>query len=74
MFEFSARNMPRFLDDVHIVEALNEPVDDSDSGAKLFVNMGNVFCTDFFFCKFLLILNKFLYVFVGMMCPYLCSN
>jgi hypothetical protein len=33
--------MPRLLDDVHIVEALNEPVDDSGSeGAKLFVNMG----------------------------------
>jgi GH35 family endo-1,4-beta-xylanase len=52
MFEFSARNMPRFLDDVHIVEALNEPVDDSDSGAKLSVNMGNVFCTDFFSVNF----------------------
>jgi len=31
ILEFSARNMPRFLGDVHIVEALNEPVDDSGS-------------------------------------------
>jgi len=36
--------MHRFLDDVHNVEALNEPVDNSGSeGAKIFVNMGNVF-------------------------------
>jgi hypothetical protein len=31
ILEFSERNMSRFLDDVHIVEALNEPVDDSGS-------------------------------------------
>jgi len=44
ILEFSARNIPRFLDDVHIVEALNKPVDNSGSeGAKLFGNMGNVF-------------------------------
>jgi hypothetical protein len=48
ILEYSARNIPRFLDDVHIVEALNKPVDDSGSeGAKLFVNMGNVFWADF---------------------------
>jgi len=29
--EFSERKMSRFLDDVHILEALNEPVDDSGS-------------------------------------------
>jgi hypothetical protein len=29
MLEFSERKMSRFLDDVHIVEALNKPVDDS---------------------------------------------
>lgn len=49
ILEFPERNMPCFLYDVHSVEALNEPVDNSCSaGAKLFVNMGNVFCTDFF--------------------------
>jgi len=48
ILEFPERNMPRFLDDVHSVEALNEPVDNSCSGAKLFVNMGNVFCAAFF--------------------------
>jgi hypothetical protein len=31
IIQFSERNMPRFLDDEHIVEALNEPVDDSGS-------------------------------------------
>ena len=31
ILEFSERNMSRFLNDVHIVEALNEPVDDSGS-------------------------------------------
>jgi hypothetical protein len=31
ILEFSERNMPHFLDDVHIVESLNEPVDDSCS-------------------------------------------
>jgi len=36
--------MPRFLEDVHIVENLNEHVDDSGSeGAKLFVNIGKGF-------------------------------
>jgi hypothetical protein len=41
--EFSERNTHHFLSDVHIVEALNEPVDNSGSeGAKLFVNTGNV--------------------------------
>jgi len=46
---FSERNMHHFLNDVHIIEALNEPVDDSGSeGAKLLINMGNVFCIDFF--------------------------
>lgn len=29
--EFSIRNMSCFLDDVHIVKVLNEPVDDSSS-------------------------------------------
>jgi hypothetical protein len=29
MLEFSERKMSRFLDEVHVVEALNEPVDDS---------------------------------------------
>jgi len=29
--EFSERKMSHFLDDVHIVEALNEPVDSSGS-------------------------------------------
>ena len=49
ILEFPERNMPCFLDDVHSVEALNEPVDNSCSeGAKLFVNMGNVFCADIF--------------------------
>jgi hypothetical protein len=62
ILEFSARNLSRFLDDVHIVEALNEPVGDSGSDrAKLFVNMGKVLCTDFFFSKFSLFLNTFLY-------------
>ena len=52
ILEFSERNMHHFLDDVHIIEALDEPVDNSGSeGAKLFANMGNVFCIDFF-CKF----------------------
>ena len=52
--------MPHFLDDVHIREALNEPVDNSCSeGAKLFVSVGHVFCADFFFCKFSLFFNKF---------------
>jgi hypothetical protein len=52
ILEFSERNMPHFLDDVQIVEALNEPVDSSCSeGAKLFVNIGHVFCA-VFFCKF----------------------
>jgi len=75
ILEFSTRNLSRFLDDVHIVEALNEPVGDSGSeGAKLFVNMGKVLRTDFFFSKFSLFLNKFLYASTGMMCPYLCSN
>lgn len=50
ILEFSERNMPHFLDDVHIREALNEPVDNSCSeGAKLFVSVGHVFCADFFF-------------------------
>ena len=31
ILEFSERNVSRFLDVVHIVEALNEPVDDSGS-------------------------------------------
>jgi len=31
ILEFSEREMSRFLDDVHIVEALNKPVDDSGS-------------------------------------------
>jgi hypothetical protein len=31
ILEFSERKMSCFLDDVHIVEALNEPVDDSGS-------------------------------------------
>jgi hypothetical protein len=31
ILEFSERKMSHFLDDVHIVEALNEPVDDSGS-------------------------------------------
>jgi hypothetical protein len=58
--QFSERNMHRFLNDLHIVEALNEPVDDSGSeGAKLFVNMGNVFCADFFSLNFFGFLNKF---------------
>ena len=49
-FRASRKSMHRFFDDVHIVEALNEPVDDSGSeGAELFVDMGNVFCEDFFF-------------------------
>jgi len=75
MLEFSARNMSRFLDDVHIVEALNEPMDDSGSeGAKLFVNMGNVFLVQIFFCKFSLYFTKFLYASVEIMCPYLCLN
>ena len=55
ILEFSERNMPQFLDDVHIVEALNDPVDDPGSKeAKLFVNMGNVLGADFFFppCTF----------------------
>ena len=53
ILEFSQREMSHFLDDVHIVEALNEPVDDSGSeGAKLFVNMGNVFCANFFSLNF----------------------
>jgi hypothetical protein len=40
--------MPHFLDDVHIVEALNDPVDDSGSKeAKLFVNIGNVLGANF---------------------------
>jgi hypothetical protein len=54
ILEFSERNMPRFLDDVHIVEALNEPADDPClEGAKLSVNMGRVLCKIFFFfCKF----------------------
>ena len=53
ILEFLERNVHRFLDDVRVVEALNEPVDNSGSeGAKLFVNMGNVFCAHFFFCKF----------------------
>jgi hypothetical protein len=44
---------------VHIVEALNEPVDNSGSeGAKLFVNMGNVFWV-IVFCKASLFLNKY---------------
>ena len=52
--------MPHFLDEVHIVEALIEPADNSCSeGAKLFVNMGHVFCADFFSCKFTLLFNKF---------------
>ena len=33
--EFSGRKMSRFLDDMHIVEALNEPVDDSGSGGDV---------------------------------------
>jgi len=60
---------------LRIVEALNEPVDDSRSeGANVFVNMGNVFCADFYFCKFVLLLINFLYASTGMMCPYLYSN
>ena len=48
-FTVSKKSTHRFLDDVHIVEALNEPVDDSGSErAKLYVNMGIVFCADFF--------------------------
>jgi hypothetical protein len=31
ILEFSERKMSSFLNDVHIVEALNEPVDDSGS-------------------------------------------
>jgi len=31
ILEFSERKISHFLDDVHIVEALNEPVDDSGS-------------------------------------------
>ena len=31
ILEYSERNMFRFLDDMHIVEALNEPVDNSGS-------------------------------------------
>ena len=31
ILEFSERKMSHFLDDVHIVEALNEPVDNSGS-------------------------------------------
>jgi hypothetical protein len=31
ILEFSERKMSRSLDDVHIVEALNKPVDDSGS-------------------------------------------
>jgi hypothetical protein len=31
ILEFSIRNMSHFLDDVHTVEVLNEPVDDSGS-------------------------------------------
>jgi hypothetical protein len=63
--------MHRFLDDVRIVEALNEPVDNSGSeGAKVFVNLGNVFLADFFsvnfHCSFLI---NFLYASTGIMCP-----
>ena len=51
--------MHRFLDDVHIVEALNEPVDNSGSeGAKLFLNTGNVFCIHFFYVNFDCFFNK----------------
>jgi hypothetical protein len=32
ILEFSIKNMSHFLDDVHIVEVLNEPVDDCGSG------------------------------------------
>ena len=46
--ELPARDIFRFLDDVHIVEDLNKSVNDSGSeGDKLFVNMGNVFWADF---------------------------
>jgi hypothetical protein len=31
IFEFSEKNKPQFLNDVHIVKALNYPVDDSGS-------------------------------------------
>jgi len=59
ILEFSERNMPQFLDDVHTVETLNESVDNSGSGAKLFVNMGNVLCADLFSVNFHCVFNKF---------------
>ena len=50
----SLRNMPSFLDNVHIVEAVKQPVDDSGSErAEIFVN------TDVFEQIFLLILIVF---------------
>ena len=53
ILEFSERNMPQFLDDVHIVEVLNDPVDDSGSeSAKLFASMGNVLRAGFFSVNF----------------------
>jgi hypothetical protein len=59
ILNFSQGNKPLFLHYVQIVEALNEPVDDSGSeGAKLFVNIGNVFCAKFF-CKLSLFLGNF---------------
>ena len=46
--------MPRFLND------LNELVDDSGSeGAKLFVNIGNVFRANFLLSIFIPFLNNF---------------
>ena len=60
ILEFSERNMPQFLDDAHIVEALNGPVDDSGSqDAKLFVIMGNVLRAGFFSVNFHCVFNKF---------------
>ena len=45
---------------MHIVEALNEPEDNSGSeGAKLFVNMRNVFWVLFFSVKFHSFKNKY---------------
>ena len=35
ILEFSERKMSHFLDDMHIVEARNEPVDNSDSEGEV---------------------------------------
>jgi len=42
--------------------------------AKLFVNIGNVFCTDFFSVNFHCCFNNFLYASTRIMCSYLYSN